>query len=596
MNERIQNPHSGPRKFWGAMRRIWRDYQWFLVGTLWIVAISLGCIGFQRYGKLNDVTLTIADLIYFTLQLVALESGAIVGNLPWQLEIARFLLPGLAAYTALQALMHVFREQLQVIRLRFLRNHVLICGLSRKGLLLAGGFLKRGDAVVLIEQNGGHELLKSARGLGAIVLIGDATSQMILTRAGIHRARYLISVCAEDGDNAEVAVQAQRLLPGRAHRPVTGIVHIVDPQLCALLNEKEIGSTEVDGLRLELFNIYDRGAQWLLQHYPVSDSDGTPSKSSPHILVVGLDLLGESIVLRAARQAYDRKSKRRPALRITVVDHNAEEKFAALQARAPRIAQACKVSLVAAAVDGSSSHIAALLGDSLEDNSLSSIFISTNDEGINLKIGLTLRQHLRGREIPIVIRMREDNGLATLINREKGNLHAFTLLDHTCTPDLLLGGTHEFLSRALHEEYIRHQSALGYTSDDNPALVPWTHLPDALKESNRQQVDQIGLKLNAIGHGIQLQTDWDAPQIQFTTEQVEIMACMEHERWFEALTKQGWRHAPSPKDAGRKTHPALLPWQELPEEEREKNRRSVREIPAFLARSGFSVCQVASGN
>lgn len=596
MTERIQNPHSGSGKLWIAIRRIWGNYQWFLLGMLWIVAITLGCIGYQQYGKLNDVTLNITDLIYFTLQLIVLESGTIVGKLPWQLEIARFLLPGLAAYTALQALMHVFQEQLQIIRLRFLHNHVLICGLSRKGLLLASGFLKRGDAVVLIEQNGGHELLKLARGLGAIVLIGDATSQMMLVRAGIHRARYLISVCAKDGDNAEVAVQAQHLLPGRAHRPVTGIVHIVDPQLCTLLNEKEIGSTEVDGLRLELFNIYDRGAQWLLQHYPVFKQDSAPGKSSPHILVVGLDALGESIVLKAARQAYSRMTNHEPALRITIVDHGADQKFAAIQAQTPHIDQACEVTLVATIVDGSSSHISQLLVDKLEDNTLSAIYIFTNDEGINLKIGLSLRQLLRGRGIPIVIRMREDNGLATLINREQGDLHAFTLLDHTCTPDFLLGGRHEFLARALHEEYVRHQYALGYTSDDNPALVPWTHLPETLKESNRQQVDQIGVKLNAIGCGIQLQTDWDAPQIQFSSEQVETMARMEHERWFDALTKQGWRHAPTPKDSERKMHPALLPWHDLPEEEREKNRSSVREIPAFLARSGFSVYQVSKDN
>ena len=42
-------------------------------------------------------------------------------ELNWQLEVARFLAPGVMAYTATQALIVLFREQLSLLRLRFAR-------------------------------------------------------------------------------------------------------------------------------------------------------------------------------------------------------------------------------------------------------------------------------------------------------------------------------------------------------------------------------------------------------------------------------------------------------------------------------------------
>ena len=66
------------------------------------------------------------------------------------------------------------------------------------------------------------------------------------------------------------------------------------------------------------------------------------------------------------------------------------------------------------------------------------------------------------------------------------------------------------------------------------------------------------------------------------------MARMEHMSWYEGKLQDGWRYAPD-KDPNKKTNPALLPWEELPEAEREKNRAFIRGLPLLLARAGFQV-------
>lgn len=54
-------------------------------------------------------------------------------------------------------------------------------------------------------------------------------------------------------------------------------------------------------------------------------------------------------------------------------------------------------------------------------------------------------------------------------------------------------------------------------------------------------------------------------------------------------TRAGWTYAPGEKQSHKKTHPSLIPWRELSEEEKEKDRDTVRSLPVFLARAGFQI-------
>jgi hypothetical protein len=55
--------------------------------------------------------------------------------------------------------------------------------------------------------------------------------------------------------------------------------------------------------------------------------------------------------------------------------------------------------------------------------------------------------------------------------------------------------------------------------------------------------------------------------------------------------RQGWTYAPERDDA-RQHHPLLVPWEQLSEEQREKDRDAVRNLPRLLETAGLRVRKI----
>ena len=574
--------------------RLWRDYQWFLIGGLWLVALSLGYAGFARQAAMHNEPSTRLDWFYLTLQLIPLNSGAVPGPVSWELQVARLLLPALTALAALKALATIFGEQVQMIRLGFMGDHVIICGLGRMGVLLVDQFRARGEKVVVIEHDQDNDYIDLCREQGAIVLNGDATDSDLLRRARTQKAKCLIAVLGDDGSNAEVAVRAHEMSIERKGSALTAFIHIVDPQLWELLRGREISLESDMPFRLEMFNIFERGARLMLQAYPPWKESGADRARLVHLLIIGIGRMGESLVLQAAKEWQQRRGASDESLRITLVDQEAMLRAESLKVRYPQLTRTCDLLPLEIEVHSPEFHRAEFLYDQGRGE-VDSVYICLDDDALGLDTGLRLSHQMRNHPIPIVVRMAEEAGLARLLLAEHAdkkafrNLHAFGLLNKTCTADLLLGGTHEMLARALHDEYRSHQLEQGQTPDANPALVPWDRLSETVKESNRRQADHVGLKLKAIGCEIGPLRDWEAPNFEFTPQEIELMASLEHERWLQDKRAAGWRHARGERDEARKIHPSLVAWEALPDSEKEKNRITVREQPRLLARAGLEI-------
>lgn len=64
---------------------------------------------------------------------------------------------------------------------------------------------------------------------------------------------------------------------------------------------------------------------------------------------------------------------------------------------------------------------------------------------------------------------------------------------------------------------------------------------------------------------------------------VEALASNAHEHWAMQRIADGWRYGPV-RDDGRKVHPCLTPYDELPESEKEYDRKAATEtLKAILA-------------
>jgi len=565
-----------------------------------LAALLLGLIGFTKNGLATGEVRTFLDNLYLTLGLLSMNSGSVPGPVSWELQVARFLVPALAAYTALLALAMVFTQQSQQVRLWFMRDHVIICGLGRKGFRLANQFRDRGDKVVVIEADEGNDWIEASRSSGAIVLNGDASDSKMLRKARLNRARYLISVVGDDGKNAEVAVQAEKLTHEREDGALTCSIHIVDPQLWYLLREKELEIVTDSHFRLELFNIFDRGASLLLKtHSPWAGERGERI-CDKHLVLIGMGKLGQSLVIQAASQWREQRVNADQRLRFTIIDLDAEQKKKTLCVRYPNLEEVSELKPLQMDVHSADFQSAEFLYDEGGKCDVDNVYVCMDNDSLGLHTGLILYQKIRDHNIPVIVRMVEDAGLALLLHEgEKNkspykNLHAFPLLDQTCTPDLILRGTHEMLARDLHEAYLEGLDKEPGEGKGDLALDSWDDLPEDTKEKNRKQADRIGVILEEHGYRIAPLTDWKAVDLVFNKnedegiDEVEAMARMEHELWCQEYLPFGWKSGDI-RSEEHKTHPDLVAWDVLPAEEKEKNKKFIRDLPKVLARAGFQI-------
>jgi hypothetical protein len=566
----------------------------YLLGILWVAGIILGVIGFSQSAAIHAHPITFWDALFQTIQLVSLNSGAVEDPVPLALELARFMIPILTAAAAINALLGIFRQEVDVFRLRFIRNHVIVCGLSRKGAQLAESLRARGEAVVVIELDEENDRIDSCRQHGAIVLTGDATDAMLLRKVGLSQARGLIAVCDDDGINAEIALRAQELYQGSKERPFTCLAHIVVPALNTLLQEH--GATlQSDAFRLELFNVFERGARRMLLEYPAWNEARRADGPAPHILVIGLGWMGENLVRRAAWDWWNSAPHPQKRLKITIIDRKAEAKLASLHYRIPQLASACQLIPLQMDIRSPEFERAAFLFDEQGKLCIDAVYILVDDDALSLSAGMSLLEHMAGRDVLIVMRMAEEGGLARLLNDRKDhldlyhNLFVFGLLDRICTPDLLTTTRRDLLARAFYEESAFRRRQAGAIAYPEPALPPWEWLAEALRQPSYRQADQVQALLAEIGADIIPLNDWEAPALQFSPGEVERMARRYHEARQAKKMKEGQLYAPGMGDPQARFSADLVAWEQLPESSKENDRQYVRDIPAFLGRAGYQV-------
>lgn len=68
----------------------------------------------------------------------------------------------------------------------------------------------------------------------------------------------------------------------------------------------------------------------------------------------------------------------------------------------------------------------------------------------------------------------------------------------------------------------------------------------------------------------------------------EQMAKNVHEVWSKTRIDQGWTYGPERNDAEKK-HPCLVPYDQLPEEEKVYDRNTSMETLKFILKTGFYI-------
>ncbi len=158
---------------------------------------------------------------------------------------------------------------------------------------------------------------------------------------------------------------------------------------------------------------------------------------------------------------------------------------------------------------------------------------------------------------------------------------------------LFLENQRDALGRVIHAEYRQQQQARQSVAD--PSMSEWEQLPADLRASNLAQADDIGFKLQALGLAVQQVTDRPVQLYEFSPEQIERLAELEHARWNVERLQAGWRFAKE-RDTARRQSPYLVSWNDLSEEVRQWDRQAVALIPQLLRDAGYEITSVWNGD
>jgi len=168
--------------------------KWSFMDALYMTIITLATVG---YGEVNPVSMKGR---LFTVVLIVLGGGYflyVVGN------IIQFIVEG-------RIRLVLGRHKLDS-QINKLKDHYIICGYGRIGRVLTTYLIQKYINVVVVERN--TNCIETMNEDGILYIVGAATDEKILKKAGIQRAKGLVTAVATDADNVFLVLIAKQMNP-----------------------------------------------------------------------------------------------------------------------------------------------------------------------------------------------------------------------------------------------------------------------------------------------------------------------------------------------------------------------------------------------
>lgn len=193
----------------------------YIVLFLVVVTILCGSIG---YYVLLDGSVTFIDCLYMTvISLTTVGYGEvfpILGNTPAQIFTMLLIIFGmgiilygistLTAFLTDGELTGILRKRKMERKIKYLKDHYVVCGGGETGSPLAIELIKSRGQVVIVENDPAKiEKFRNVKGL--LYIEGDATEDENLISAGVARASGIMICLPSDNDNLYITMTARML-------------------------------------------------------------------------------------------------------------------------------------------------------------------------------------------------------------------------------------------------------------------------------------------------------------------------------------------------------------------------------------------------
>ena len=607
-------------------------HEWSLVGLLAVLAFMLGCVGYAQ-------TMTFAsaggehtwwDVVYASLQLFIFEGPEATNGWPLHLQLARAMAPMVVLYTAAQVVWSRIHQRVALYRLLFKkRRFVVICGIGETGFRIARDYcLNSEQTVVVIEQDPLNPLVAELENCGAIIVCGNAMDLVVLLDSRVVYARELFLCTSDDKANIAIAKHVERLtrrLGARetkrleliarkhqrlavgepAHLGLRCFLCMDTPDLYEVFSAHSFFEVNSSRFAVRLFNRRETIARNVfrlcapdLYYRPTSKAD-----HPVHILFIGFEALTRELILQSALTAHYTDFRIPRVTVLCPVDRRAQvERFLH---RYPHLDQTATIEFVyhdPMTINAPEWHEM----QSVTPFSICYVAMQHDVEGILSARRLNRLRRLSGlAALNFVVCLNQQSYLAEIIDDdflsivpdksrlpEYEPIEYFETLDETISIDVVVNEMLDTLARTMHNAYLKTQLGQGGSTANNASLIKWSDLPEHKKRANRHAAAHVDVKLR-VANCIAYSLEAAAVEVAFPpdTRMLELLARLEHRRWMADKHLAGYSYG-EVRDEDRMLHPDLIPWEILPEVDREKDRDNIHQIPKLLQLQYQKICRL----
>ena len=473
-------------------------------------------------------------------------------------------------------------------------------GFSNLGLALdlAISASKKNNVVIVLPQ-----LEEDQRSVlwekGVKVVTHQGAPTEILKAAGISRADVIFAVCDDPFDNITLCRAA--LSPATENQDLQARC-LIEPLSLKQSIASEEYFEERSLNRLRLLNQSELFARKVLSEFP-PDLSMANAEQRVHVLLFGMTSITEAMILQLARIGHY-KNNQRPKLTIIGVDD--ESRLLKLNNHYPSLPQWLEV----VHEDFNEGEISAVALSKLLDDRDAPIagYITGLDEIGNLRITKMLLSALR----MVSERGNFDNFQVIAIDPPGGtvlsdffmygeyenNAGVFSLSGkygenaNSVIAGNLLSDLDDRVSKEIHEAYRKKdldELKRNPAHKLHPNSLEWSALPETIRDANRAVADHLEVKLRAISY--QLTNSKEVVDVELMQDEIEILAIMEHRRWWADRSLSGWKFS-EVRDDIKRHHPNMVPYESMSEADKQKDRDSVLKIIDIAKQGGMKLTRM----
>lgn len=167
---------------------------WDVGDAFFMTIITVSTVGFNEVNELSQ------DGQLFTAFLIITSFGTFA-----------YAVSAITSYLVGGEYKSYFKEYKIVKEADKLQNHVVVCGFGRVGKQAISQLNAHNQNYIIIEND--NEAIEERQDDSILFLSGDATQDEILLKAGLKRAKALITTLPSDADNLFVVLTARELCP-----------------------------------------------------------------------------------------------------------------------------------------------------------------------------------------------------------------------------------------------------------------------------------------------------------------------------------------------------------------------------------------------